>query len=84
MSRNIETLRETLFDTLSALQDKENPMEIERALAIKEVACYRLAARISDLKAEGIEVRAELVGSNGHRYARYHLVEKPAQLAMAL
>lgn len=49
--------------------------------AIREIACYRLAARIADLKAEGIEVRAELVGSNGHRYARYTLREAPVQLA---
>lgn len=50
--------------------------------AIREIACYRLAARISDLKAEGFVVRAELVGSNGHRYARYHLIEEPTQLAV--
>lgn len=63
---------------------RAHPQGVTQQDAIKEIACYRLAARISDLKAEGIEVRAELVGSNGHRYARYHLVEKPAQLAMAL
>lgn len=50
--------------------------------AIREIACYRLAARISDLRADGITVRSELVGSNGHRYARYHLVEQPEQMAV--
>ena len=37
-NRNIETLRGILFDTLQALKDPAKPMEIERALAIKEVA----------------------------------------------
>ena len=35
---NIETLREHLFSTLAALNDKNQPMEIERAKAISEVA----------------------------------------------
>ncbi|MDR6503887.1 sporulation protein YlmC with PRC-barrel domain [Burkholderia ambifaria] len=34
----IEDLRTHLFETLSALCDKEKPMEIERAQAIAEVA----------------------------------------------
>lgn len=34
----IDDLRAMMFDTLQALKDKENPMEIERALAMKEVA----------------------------------------------
>lgn len=34
----IDDLRSVLFDTLAALQDKQKPMDIDRALAIKEVA----------------------------------------------
>ena len=34
MKNKIEDLRNHLFATLEALSDKENPMEIERALAI--------------------------------------------------
>lgn len=37
-ANTIEDLRGALFDTLRALRDKENPMEIERAKAIAEVA----------------------------------------------
>lgn len=37
-SNTIEDLRGALFDTLRSLRDKENPMEIERAKAIAEVA----------------------------------------------
>jgi hypothetical protein len=35
---NVEKLREELFATLSALRDKENPMDIERAKAVVLVA----------------------------------------------
>ncbi len=35
---DVTALRTTLFDTLRALGDKENPMDIDRAKAINEVA----------------------------------------------
>lgn len=38
MKNKIEDLRNHLFETLDALKDKENPMEIERAKAVAEVA----------------------------------------------
>jgi len=38
MSHTITNLREQLFNTLSALQDKTNPMDIERAKAISEIS----------------------------------------------
>lgn len=38
MANDITELRETLFDTLRQLKDKENPMPIERAKAIGEIA----------------------------------------------
>lgn len=39
MARNkIDDLRDHLFETLEALKDQENPMDLERARAISEVA----------------------------------------------
>lgn len=38
MSKDINDLRERLFATLDGLSDKENPMPIERAKAIADVA----------------------------------------------
>jgi hypothetical protein len=38
MSNNIETLRDHLFATLAALQDKTAPMDIERAKAVSDIA----------------------------------------------
>ena len=47
--------------------------------AIREVACYRLAARIADLRAEGYPIVAESVTHNGVRFACYRLVTAPVQ-----
>lgn len=38
MKNKIQDLRDHLFETLEALKDKENPMPIERAAAIADVA----------------------------------------------
>lgn len=38
MSNTITDLRAHLFETLRGLKDKENPLEIERARAISEIA----------------------------------------------
>lgn len=38
MKNKIEDLRNHLFETLEALKDKENPMDVQRARAIAEVA----------------------------------------------
>lgn len=38
MKNKIEDLRNHLFATLEALQDKEKPMEIDRAKAVADVA----------------------------------------------
>lgn len=38
MKNKIEDLRNHLFATLEALQDKDNPMDIDRARAVADVA----------------------------------------------
>ena len=38
MSKNISDLRDCLFATLEALSDKDNPMDLDRARAVSEVA----------------------------------------------
>lgn len=38
MSRNINDLRDALFETLDALRDREKPMELDRAKTIADVA----------------------------------------------
>jgi len=39
MKNKIEDLRNHLFETLEALKDKDEPMELDRARAIADVAC---------------------------------------------
>lgn len=42
--------------------------------ALTEVGCFRLAARISDLRATGLDIESEMVTlGNGKRVARYRL-----------
>ncbi|HZP86635.1 MAG TPA: hypothetical protein VFB54_07420 [Burkholderiales bacterium] len=38
MPHTIDDLRTHLFDTLKALRDKDNPMDVERAKAVAQVA----------------------------------------------
>lgn len=38
MKNKIEDLRNHLFETLEALKDKENPMDLDRAKTVAEVA----------------------------------------------
>lgn len=48
--------------------------------AIAVLSCYRLAARVSDLRADGYAIRSETVTQGGVRFARYVLEEAPEQL----
>jgi len=50
--------------------------------AILFCQCYRLAARIADLRADGYNIESELVTQGGVRYARYRLVPDPVQVTL--
>ena len=50
--------------------------------ALAEARCMRLAARVSDLRADGYAIAAELVTTNGKRYARYTLVPDSVQVTL--
>lgn len=66
---NIETLREHLFATLAALQDKTNPMDIERAKAVSDVA--QVIINSAKVEVEHVKV----TGGKGSGF-----LEKPAAL----
>jgi len=38
MKNKLEDLRDHLFETIESLKDKDNPMDLKRAAAIKDVA----------------------------------------------
>lgn len=58
----IEDLRNHLFATIEALLDEENPMEIERARAVSDVA----QVVINSAKVEVMYMR--LTGTNGTNF----------------
>lgn len=46
---HIDLVREKLMETLTNLCDRENPMEIKRALAVRDVACALIdSARVEN------------------------------------
>lgn len=56
MKNKIEDLRNHLFETLEALKDKDNPMDIQRAKAIAEVASVIVDSAMVECK------YAEIIG----------------------
>jgi hypothetical protein len=60
------------------------PKGITQQDAITMAQCYRLAARIADLKADGFPIAAELVTREGVRFSRYRLLEPPRQMDAGL
>lgn len=41
--------------------------------ALREFSCFRLGARIHDLKKEGMNIKTEIINVGGKRVARYSL-----------
>ncbi len=76
MSSNISTVRQHLLDTLADLRNRENPMEIERAKAIAQVA----GVLIDSAKVEVEFIKAN--NSEGSGFIPTELeAEKPGALA---
>lgn len=42
-----------------------------------EFGCFRLAARVRELRNRGHDIQTELVIANGKRFARYYLRQPP-------
>ncbi len=73
MQNKINDLRNHLFATLEALRDKENPMDIERAKAISNVAN-------SIIETAKVEVKyIDLIGSHGTGFIGADAALPPAQ-----
>ena len=52
--------------------------------AIRFCQCYRLAARIADLRADGHVILSVQTSHDGKRFARYILEDAPEQLVAGL
>lgn len=66
-------------DLLRYLESKSSITPLE---ALGSLGIYRLAARISDLRAAGYPIKSELVTTHSSRYAVYTLERKPVQVEM--
>ena len=44
--------------------------------ALNDYGCFRLAARINELRMSGHDIRTEIKSQDGKRYAMYHLLKK--------
>lgn len=43
--------------------------------ALRDAGCFRLAARIYDLKQEGHDIACDIINDGDRRYAQYRLVK---------
>lgn len=50
MTQGIEQLKDILFNTLAALQDKDNPMDLDRAKTINETSQVMINAARSEIE----------------------------------
>ena len=64
MSQSIQILNHLSKKPITALE------------ALNEYGCFRLAARINDLRMQGHQIHTEVTMSNGKRYATYHLLNR--------
>lgn len=61
MKNKIEDLRDHLFETIEALKDKDNPMELDRAKTIAGVA--QTIINSAKVEVDHLSVTGQLVGS---------------------
>ena len=50
--------------------------------ALNELGCFRLAARIEELRRSGHGIKTIIEKRNGKRYARYVYAQRPQQIGM--
>lgn len=70
MKNKIEDLRDHLFATLEALQDDDNPMDLERAKAISDIAQTII---------NSAKVEVEFLKTTGAVHGSGFIPEKPRQ-----
>ena len=49
--------------------------------ALEKYGCFRLGARIFDLKQEGYNINKKMVSSNGKTFAKYSLNSEPVRVS---
>ncbi len=75
MKNKIEDLRNHLFATIEALQDKDNPMDLERAKTISDVA--QTIINSAKVEVEHMKVSDAIAGVAGFFEPKPAIPEKP-------
>ena len=50
-------------------------LELTPIDALEKFGCFRLAARVADLRAEGLDIETVTETRNGKKFARYRVVQ---------
>lgn len=58
-------------------------LELTPLDALEKFGCFRLAARVADLRAEGLDIETVTEVRNGKKFARYRVVQ-PCQQTLEL
>lgn len=58
---------------------KTHPEGMTQMQALDEFRCFRLAARINDLRNQGEHIQTIMENRNNKRYARYILINKDGE-----
>jgi hypothetical protein len=70
ISKNMKTPRSQSIQILNALSKGRAITPID---ALEKFGCLRLAARISDLRADGHQITTKIAKKNGKRFAQYSM-----------
>lgn len=77
LDQNTETQSDAILEAL------KNGQGITPLDALQRFGCFRLGARVWDLKKQGWDIEMKMVSSNGKRFAEYRLLRKePAQMVL--
>jgi len=68
----------TETQTAQILRHLEERGTITPMDALTDYGCFRLGARIYELRQRGYDIETEMVSSGGKRYARYRIKQKGA------
>jgi hypothetical protein len=86
MKRNIKGLRDALFDTLEKLNDKDNPLDLDRARTICSVATAitnTAKVEVQFMKETGAALESEFIASDEKRAYSKRSIDRTESRSLA-
>lgn len=86
MPNNLEDLRNHLFETIRALKDEKNPMDVERAKAVADVSRVILDSakvEIGYMRATGADQESDFISNPNRKRLPGHKAPPPPQPSIA-